>query len=100
MIAVIAALAIQAQPGAADNPADWQCAQPFIEKNYTQKVEARELALRIADECARPYTPRRSAGDPDGSMARTIYNYSLTSFRLEIESRIMALRRREAIDLK
>lgn len=102
MIGLIASLLLQASAMANAEPADWRCADPFIERNYGQRVEARQLALRIADECARRYVPRPIITDADRhfeTMDRTTYNYRLASFQFEIEGKIGEARRRSAIKL-
>lgn len=108
MIALLAALAVQAAPleGSVD-PTDWACAEPLVQRNYSRTINARDLALRIADECVRPfeYRHRALAGEAEGaasimeSQARTIYGYRQSIFVSQIEARILQARRRNAIPL-
>jgi len=82
--------------------ADWNCATPLIQKNYAQAVDSRQLALRIVDECARPFRPI----DPANAEAtyeaarRQAYSYSLQTFTSEVELSILKARRSEAIRLR
>ena len=109
MIAEIAvAVLMQAAPTAeGPDPSDWNCAQPLIERNYRHPAKAVELAHRIADECVRPYAPRRwaieeaspEAGEIFESGDRTLYATRLGIFVLQIEGRILQARRRDAISL-
>jgi hypothetical protein len=109
IISVVTVLSLAIQDPDATGPADWQCAQPLINRNYARSVDARELALRIAEECARPYSalPRRSVAPGGseqaesifGSQDRAIYRDRLTIFVSEIEDRIDRARRRDALPL-
>lgn len=83
-------------------PGNWECAQPLIQRNFRQQVDSEQLALRIADECTRPYRPRpiRNEADPIfESRERLSYTYRAQTFRYEIEAAIQQARRREAITL-
>lgn len=83
-------------------PADWVCANPLIARNYSQRVDTRQLALRIADECTRPYRarPMRTEGDRIfENSERTTYGYGVTIFQGQIEQHIQQARRRDAIKL-
>ncbi|WP_409019522.1 hypothetical protein [Brevundimonas vesicularis] len=108
MIAILAALVVQTAPleGSAD-PADWACAEPLVQRNYSRTIDARDLALRIADECVRSfeYRHRALAGEAEvaasimESQARTLYSYRQSIFVSQIEGRILQARRRDAIPL-
>jgi hypothetical protein len=96
-----AAAARIASPNPVD-PADWECARPIIQRNHMQRVEARQLALRIADECTRPYRPRQLRTDADRvfeSQESLTYTYSAQTFVYEIEAAIQQARRADAIKL-
>lgn len=83
-------------------PADWSCADPLIARNYNQRIDARQLALRIADECTRPYRARSTNNDANRileGMERTTYGYGVEVFQANIEGRIQQARRRDAIKL-
>jgi hypothetical protein len=104
--ALVVALAISAPSQASDyqpvDPENWECARPLIQRNHMQRVEARQLALRIADECARPYRPRPIRNDVDRtfeSQERLTYTYRAQTFGYEIEAAIQQARRAEAIKL-
>jgi hypothetical protein len=87
----------------ANQPADWSCADPLVQKNYAQRVPVRDLARRIADECAVPYRPRpiqKSSDEVFESMEQTTYRTKAEIFVLDIESKILKARRRDAIPLK
>lgn len=103
-----AALALLLQAGAlppsdTNDAENWACAGPLIEKNYQQPVASRQLALRIADECTRPYRPESTPG-PAGElleqMRRNLHQTQASTFILDIDSRILQARRRDAITLK
>ena len=82
--------------------ANWSCATPLVEKNYRQPVDSKQLALRIADECAVSYRPIDPA-TPDHPVEGTrklSHTYSLQRFTAEIETAILKSRRRDAIQLK
>lgn len=106
MIAQFAAFALlQVSPTAAsaNEPANWTCAEPLIQRNYNRSVEAKPLALRISDECAAPYQSRPIENEPDRALEaleRTTYGYRLLTFQSEIAQRIQQERRRRDIQLK
>lgn len=77
--------------------ANWACADPLVERNYRRNIDAEQLALRIADECARPFAGHRHQST--ASMEETTYLYRLGAFRLEIQGKIETARRRAAIPL-
>ena len=83
-------------------PANWECADPLISRNFGQSVDSRDLALRIADECARPYRAR-AVSDPASRLfkqqEKTVYSYQLQTFQSEVEIEIQQARRRAAIHL-
>lgn len=87
-----------------DNPAaDWSCADALIAKNYSQPFKARELALRIADECTVPFTP---SNDPTIAQQpllqaydRQIYDTQKLTFVYQIATDIERRRRKDAIPL-
>lgn len=91
-------------------PADWLCAQPLIDRNYSRPIDSVQLALRISDECAKSYAdmPARAAMAGESEQAasifeaadRTLYSQRLRLFVLEIEGRILQARRRDAIALE
>ena len=104
LLAAIAALGVQATAEADQpvDPADWECAQPLIDRNFRRDIDAEQLALRIADECTRPFEPRQINDEADRvfeGMARTTYRYQTSTFKLDIEQRIQQARRRVAIPL-
>ena len=93
---------------AATDPADWSCADPIIQRNYRSRDDrgiiypASELGARIADECARPYSPRPIREDVDRNfetLERTTYGYQRQSFLYEIIAKIEQARRRDRIRL-
>lgn len=104
-----AVLIIQAQTVDRTIAADWTCAAPLIARNYQRTmpladrfVLAPDLAERIADQCARPYTPRPLVTDADRffeSNERTLYAYDRIAFRREILDRIDEAKRRQTIPL-
>lgn len=120
MIAVVLILALIAQDDAlatfraqqqavqdryaheAVEPANWECADPLISRNFGQSVQAEDLALRIADECARPYHAR-TVSDPASRLFeqqdKIAYRYQLQTFQSEIEIKIHQARRRATIHL-
>lgn len=93
------------QGGVSDdnNPAaDWACATPYIERNYRQKVDPRQLALRITDECAVPYRASLATSKADETIQMLEQRTHMTNreiFALDIERRIQVLRRKDAIKL-
>lgn len=109
LVSVVAVLQASAPNADVWGPADWGCAEPLIERNYSRPIESRQLALRIADECVRPYEPRPAPSEAEGaspeaaqifdSLDRTHYGHLLSIFVSEIEGRILRARRREAIPL-
>lgn len=83
-------------------PADWSCAEPLIQRNYSRSVEPMMLALRIADECARPYRARPVRTDVERAFEqreRLNHTLGVRAFESEIEERIWRAKRRDTIPL-
>ncbi len=83
---------------------DWKCATPLIAKNFAQRFDARQLALRISDECARPF--RSDNAHDTSDLGRTLkqseemtYLLQRQTFMFQIESEIYRLRREKTIPL-
>lgn len=109
------ALALLAAPEAmaSNGAANWECADPLIQKNYMQVVPAKQLALRIADECSIPYRPGPplAGGQVPFSNEELFkrhtehyrkmeYSADYSLFLSIIEERILKARRRDEIPLK
>ncbi len=101
MIVLIAAVALAGQ---SDRVADWLCATPLIQKNYSQPIEAKDLALRITDECARPY---EAPDDQTYALSeayrvqdKTIYSLEQQTFTHDVQTEIERRRRANAIHLR
>lgn len=97
----IAALALSQ---AGDNEAaDWECATPLIERNYSQPFDSGDLAARIHDECVRPLVRTTPEGDAYIGLAmteRSIHSANSTLFLQRIEGEILRLRRYDRIELR
>lgn len=100
--AILMVASVIAAPASA--VADWECALPLIEKNYREPYPSEVLALRIRDECARPYAPPAPvtprAYELLESTARTTYTVERRTFGYEIESEILKARRKDLVPLK
>ena len=97
-----AAAAARMAMSEAIDPANWECARPIIQRNFNRDIAADQLALRIADECTRPYVARPIRSDIDQtfeSQDRLTYTYRQQTFVLEIEARIQQARRLAALKL-
>lgn len=97
------AFAVAVAPPAGHKPADWNCAEPLVRKNYQQRIDSRQLALRIADECARPFMhsePGASRSDVLRRLEEAVYEGELNLFIGEIQSAINKRRRADTIPLK
>lgn len=84
------------------NPENWTCADPLIARNFSQSVDPKDLALRITDECARPYRARPVNDTPSRAFEereRLTYRLQLEVFQLDVEAKIQQARRRATIKL-
>jgi hypothetical protein len=102
VVALSLAALLQAATEISD-PADWRCADPLIAKNYSQPVASHQLALRIADECLRPYPAHQIASPADeivNQLGQSTYRAQSATFVSDIEARILQARRKDSITLK
>lgn len=88
-------------------PANWECAEPLIQKNALRPIDAELLAARITDECTRPFNvdgvqvdERFRDADKILNLQREgIYLNNLIIFRSRILSKILRLRRARDVPL-
>lgn len=106
ILAIAAALASQSPDDPDNQAADWPCARPLISKNFSQPYKSHDLALRISDECARPFhyrpTPDMSpdAAESLRSGAFNVYLIYRNVFVVQIQNEIERARRERDIPLK
>jgi hypothetical protein len=100
-VIVVALLLAQAAPEKGLEAANWSCALPLIEKNARRVIDARQLAWRIADECALPYElPADRAKYPVmKAQAEALYQARLNLFAAQIQAEILKVRRKATIPL-
>lgn len=91
---LLAAQAAQPSP----EPANWECADRLIERNYAQRFTARELGRRIAEECMRPFQPPQAV-PYQVQNARIMYNLQAQDFLRDVQSAIESRRLRARIRL-
>jgi len=75
---------------------------PLTNKNYMQKFDARKLALRITDECAKPFlwiSKNSEIEDVLRIQNESIYRVKIEKFAKDIESQIYKARRNDEINL-
>jgi hypothetical protein len=103
MIAGLIFFLLTASNNSSKEPANWACAIPLIQKNYMQKIDTRQLALRITDECANPFVWISDSTFDDSTlriMNENTYRIKLELFSKDIEAQIYKARRKDEIQLK
>ncbi|WP_156340057.1 hypothetical protein [Sphingomonas sp. Leaf17] len=100
MLAILFFIQVTAAGTVNDLADSWKCATPLIQKNLNLKVNSRDLALRIFDECRVQYhkPSAETSGDPVALKEyQDDYYYYVGVFVTNVEKDIE--RRRRARDI-